>query len=114
MHLPRISHTATLLQDGRLLIAGGRGEKVTASAELYEPKTKKFVQTGNMMMARYKHTAGLLADGRVVIAGGSDERDWDGTLRTAEIYDPHAGTFTAASSMAAARFQYLTFSAVSG
>jgi Galactose oxidase, central domain len=66
MHLPRISHTATLLQDGRLLIAGGRGEKVTASAELYEPKTKKFVQTGNMMMARYKHTAGLLADGRVV------------------------------------------------
>src|SRR3974390_2437710 len=42
MHSGRISHTATLLNDGRVLIAGGRGDAVTAAAELYDPKTKQF------------------------------------------------------------------------
>ena len=46
--------------DGRVLIAGGRGDAVTATAELYDPKTKQFVPTGSMQVARYKHTAGLL------------------------------------------------------
>jgi hypothetical protein len=105
MHLDRISHTATLLQDGRVLITGGRGESVTAAAEIYDPKTKKFAQTGRMLIARYKHTAGLLPDGRVLVAGGSDDRDWKGTLRTAEIYNPQTRMFTAAPEMAAARFK---------
>src|SRR5271166_2269563 len=64
MHSGRISHTATLLNDGRVLIAGGRGDNVTATAELYDPKTKQFVPTGSLLTARYKHTAGLLPDGR--------------------------------------------------
>jgi len=51
MHLERISQTATLLQDGRVLITGGRGESVTAAAEIYDPKTKKFAQTGRMLIA---------------------------------------------------------------
>jgi hypothetical protein len=87
---PRSCHTATLLQDGRVLIAGGRGDQVTASAEIYDPATGKFSLTGDMITARYKHTAGLLPDGRVLIAGGSDERDWHGAMASAEIYDPHA------------------------
>ena len=86
-----------MLHDGRVLIAGGRGDTVTATAELYDPKTKQFVPTGNMQVARYKHTAGLLPDGRVLIAGGSDERDWNGALSSAEIYDPRTGRFTASS-----------------
>ncbi len=57
------------------------------------------------MTARYKHTAGLLADGRVLIAGGSDERDWQGNLNSAEVYDPKTGKFVATSSMNDSRFK---------
>src|SRR5262249_12578532 len=88
MHEAPISHTATLLRDGRVLIAGGRGESVTAGAELYDPASRQFSLTANMLAARYKHTAGLLPDGRVLIAGGSDDRDWHGSMNSAEIYDP--------------------------
>jgi hypothetical protein len=105
MHYGRISHTATLLNDGRVLIAGGRGEGLTASAELYDPKTKQFIPTGSLLTARYKHTAGLLPDGRVLIAGGSDERDWLGSMSSAEIYDPHTGKFTATSPLNDGRFK---------
>jgi hypothetical protein len=105
MHYARIAQTATLLGDGRVLIAGGRGDAVTAAAELYDPKTKQFVPTGSLHVARYKHTAGLLPDGRVLIAGGSDERDWNGALSSAEIYDPHTGRFTAAASLNDSRFK---------
>jgi len=105
MHQARVSHTATLLTDGRVLVVGGHGEGLNASAEIYDPKTGKFSQTGNLITARYKHTAGVLADGRVLIAGGSDERDWNGNLNSAEIYDPHTGKFTAASPMNDSRFK---------
>jgi len=105
MREARVSHTATLLNDGRVLIVGGRGDKVTASAELFDPQTKQFTLSGNLATARYKHTAGLLPDGRVLIAGGSDERDWQGTLSSAEIYDPHTGKFAPASSLHDSRFK---------
>lgn len=105
MHNARIAHTATLLRDGRVLIAGGRGDSVTATVELYDPKTRQFVPTGSMLIARYKQTAGLLPDGRVLIAGGSDERDWHGTLSSAEIYDPRTGRFTATASLNDSRFK---------
>ena len=61
--------------------------------------------TGSLLVTRYKHTAGLLPDGRVLIAGGSDERDWHGTLSSAEIYDPRSGRFGAAESLHDARFK---------
>src|SRR5271165_502668 len=105
MHRARLSHTATLLSDGKVLIAGGRGSEVEASAELYDPKTGAFTETGRMLTARYKHTAGLLPDGRVLLAGGSDDRDWHGTLASAEIYDPQRGTFAATAPLNRARFQ---------
>ena len=105
MHAARISHTATLLRDGRVLVVGGRGETVTAVADLYDPARKWFTQTGNLITARYKHTAGLLPDGRVLIAGGSDDRDWSGALSSAEIYDPRTGKFSATSSLNDSRFK---------
>ena len=105
MHYARISHTATLMPDGRVLIAGGRGASVTATAELYDPKTKQLLPTGSLHVARYKHTAGLLSDGRVLIAGGSDERDWHGTLNSAEVYDRRTGQFTAAANLHESRFK---------
>ena len=105
MHFARVSHTSTLLSDGRVLIAGGRGDQVNAIAEIYDPKTGLFTETGSLLTARYKHTAGLLPDGRVLIAGGSDERDWHGTMSSAEIYDPRTGKFTATSPMNDSRFK---------
>lgn len=105
MHVSRLAGSATVLKDGRVLFAGGGGDRVTASAEIYDPKTRRFQLTGNMVVSRYKHTAGLLPDGRVLIAGGSDDRDWNGTMRDAEIYDPSRGTFEATAPLAAARFK---------
>lgn len=105
MHHARISHTATVLNDGRILIAGGRGDTVVAGAELYDPKTRRFAETGSMLTARYKHTAGLLPDGRVLIAGGSDDRDWSGSMNSAEVYDPRTGKFSATSPLNDRRFK---------
>ena len=105
MHHARISHTATLLNDGRVLMVGGYADGVSSSAEMYDPKSAKFTETGSLSGARCKHTAGLLPDGRVLIAGGSDSRGWTGNLGSAEIYDPHTGKFTAASPMNDSRFK---------
>lgn len=87
MHQARVSHTATVLNDGRVLVAGGYAGDVLATAELYDPNAGTFTETGGISVARCKHTAGLLPDGRVLIAGGSDSRGWNGNLNSAEIYD---------------------------
>ena len=105
MHFARVSHTATLLADGRVLIVGGRGDKVNATAEIFDPHTSRFTTTGSLITPRYKHTAGLLPDGRVLIAGGSDERDWTGNLSSAEIFDSKTGKFTSASPLNESRFK---------
>lgn len=105
LHRPRSGQTATLLKDGRVLIAGGGGGGLISTAELYDPKTGTFTETGSLNTPRHKHTAGLLADGRVLIAGGSDARDWHGTMNSAEIYDPHTGKFTATSPLNDSRFK---------
>ena len=105
MHHARVGHTATLLNDGKVLVAGGVGESLTASAELYDPQVGTFTETGSLITAREKHTAGLLPDGRVLIAGGSDERGWTGNLSSAEVYDPATGKFAQTSAMNDSRFK---------
>jgi len=85
-------HTATLLQDGKVLVAGGRANTgvqsgqslVTAYSELYDPSTGKWSLTGDMTEAREKHTAILLEDGKILIVGGS----------SSEVYDPNSGTWS--------------------
>lgn len=103
MNTRRAGHTATLLTNGRVLITGGsvieNWETGSSSAEIYDAETGRFISTGNMTMPRSGHRATLLADGRVLITGGLGTDADSPWLRSAEIYDPANGTFTATGSM---------------
>ena len=97
----RAAHTATLLPDGKVLIAGGfdDDERTLASAEVFDPNQKTFAPTQDMNVTRAGHTATLLPNGKVLIAGG-----YNGNyLASAELYDPADRTFTPTNTMVAAR-----------
>jgi hypothetical protein len=90
----RSGHTATLLQNGKVLVAGGFSAGTLGSAELYDQAAGTWSPTGSLKVARYWHTATLLQDGRVLVAGGSNDGDLDYTLSDAELYDPVTGTWS--------------------
>ena len=96
----RFGHTATLLLNGKVLIAGGMA--AGATAELYDPATRTFTKTGDMTASRARHTATLLADGRVLIVGG------DSAGNTAELYDPSTSAFTRTGDLVVPRMAFST------
>jgi hypothetical protein len=104
----RRSHTATLLPNGTVLIAGGftQGTTVTDRVELYDPATETFTTlTGRMTQPRANFTATLLQSGKVLFAGGWYEvsaGNLNSTL-TAEVYDPVAATSHAVGNLHEAR-----------
>jgi deoxycytidylate deaminase len=102
MNVERYRGTATLLQDGRVLIAGGQTlASTTNTAELFDASTTTFsFAPGTMTSPRDSHTATLLANGKVLIAGGSDGSQ---VVATAELFDPSTGTFTATGNMTVPR-----------
>jgi len=112
---PRFDHSVTLLQDGRVLVAGGSpllvdgNADALASAELYDPATGFWTPTGDMTAPRVAHVAVLLRDGRVLVAGGGTGLRLQGSgfsevqlTATAELYDPATGTWERTGDMAAA------------
>jgi len=105
MTAARQGHTATMLPDGTVLIAGGsenigfRSE--LASAEIYDPTSGSFRATGSMMTPREGHTATLLRNGKVLVAGGS--ANGTTTTASAEVYDYKTGRFTAIAPMGVPR-----------
>jgi hypothetical protein len=112
MNDARGAHTATLLPNGKVLVAGGIWDVdnpyFTAytqfTAELYDPVSGTWMLTNSMTTARCSHTATLLPSGKVLVAGGVN---YNGTtinnLSSAELFDPAAGTWTATTAMTTAR-----------
>jgi Protein of unknown function (DUF3179)/Kelch motif/Galactose oxidase, central domain len=90
---PREGNSATLLKDGRVLVAGGDNGRapMVAQAEIYDPAKHSFTTTGDMKKPRGGHVATLLSDGRVLMTGGMDDL---AVISAAEIYDPATGQFT--------------------
>lgn len=110
---PRFGHTATRLNDGRVLVAGGnktlpgldRPPDSVSSAELYDPLTNTWSSAGNMSTPRSFQTATLLADGRVLVVGGIDSTNVDAgqVLPSAELFDPATNSWTVAAPLPSAR-----------
>jgi N-acetylneuraminic acid mutarotase len=105
----REEHTATLLKTGTVLVTGGtdgRG-KALASAELYDPKSNRWMSAGTMASTRLGHTATLLPNGKVLVAGGLDESFPSSSMPdSTELYDPNTNTWSAAASMNTARVRH--------
>ncbi len=112
----RYGHTATLLLNGKVLIVGGgkplylaneiddRDAESSTSAQLYDPVSKTFSDTGSMKYVRSYHTATMLNNGMVLIAGGrKGQAEKSSSHVTTEIYDPALGIFTNSAKMNIAR-----------
>jgi hypothetical protein len=109
MHVARIDHTATLLSNGEVLVAGGNNntDGYLSSAELYHPSSGKWTLTGSMTAPRDGHDAVLLQNGEVLVAGGIDaSTNGCTTLATAELYNPSTGTWTGTGSMNVGRYSF--------
>jgi len=97
LNLARAYHTATLLQDGTVLVAGGLDASFTAltSSEIYDPATGIWTTSSAVMHdGRQRFTATLLPSGKVLAAGGGNSAETPSVLLSAEIYDPVAKTWT--------------------
>ena len=99
MALPRLLHTATLLEDGRVLVAGG----FNTTSEVYDPETRTWSATGNTLGSHRGHTATRLQDGRVLIAGGGV---CPITSATAEVYVPALGKWKPAGILNTQRYHH--------
>ncbi|CAF5023551.1 unnamed protein product, partial [Rotaria sp. Silwood1] len=107
----RYDHTASVLVNGKVLVAGGHGTDGYSyrgylnSTEIYDPETGIWTKTGNMTMGRVGHTASVLTNGKVLVSGGFgyDGYSYRGYLNSTEIYDPKTGTWTKTGNMTIGR-----------
>ncbi len=106
MRAARMSTTATLLPNGKVLIAGGQtaANDALSSSELYDPIAKTFSLTGKLITARSGHTATLLGSGLVLMAGGENVNGV--SIAKSELYNPATAAFAATANMPATRQEH--------
>jgi len=106
MASPREAHTATLLGNGKVLVAGGRDDTDSglASAELYDPASGTWSPAASMALPRRYFTATLLGNGQVLIAGGYN--DSFAVYRQTQVYNPANDEWSPTSYMASQRFNH--------
>src|SRR4030095_9766873 len=88
LNIERRGHTATLLEDGKVLIVGGDNQNgLVSQAEIFDPASLTSSVLSNSPSPRTDHTATLLADGQVIIIGGVDGNGW---LNSTEVFSPYS------------------------
>ncbi|WP_369230794.1 Kelch repeat-containing protein [Streptomyces sp. R21] len=115
MQQPRLLHSLTKLEDGKVLAVGGMVQTDSlpftylATAELYDPARKTWTPAGKLATPRALHTATLLPGGKVLVAGGIGDQTPGvrRNLRSAEVYDPDSRTWTVAEPMTDARSDHI-------
>ena len=107
MRAARMATTATVLINGKALIAGGQtaASDALGSSELYNPATGTFVLTGRLITPRSGHTATLLKSGMVLMAGGENVNGV--SISKAELYNPATGTYAATGNMPSSRQEHV-------
>lgn len=106
----RWGHSATLLTNGKVLIAGGTNQSdAQDSAELFDSDTNTFTPVSTMNSPRMHHTATALLDGRVLLAGGWSSYLPITPLASAELFDPETNTFTAVGNMNIPRWDHRAY-----
>ena len=108
MDTARYGQTATLLDNGSVLVAGGLDANYAdlASAEIYEPSTRTWSPAADMGTGRDGHTASRLGDGRVMVAGGTHGSTVLTVLGSVEVYDPTTGAWSTGTPMNTARYSH--------
>src|SRR2546428_8382759 len=114
MSFARSDATATALQDGRVLVAGGRPNAALATSQFFNPTTSTWVTGPALAHGRFGHSAVALKDGRVLVVGGADRQDPVRLLNSAELFDPAVGRWLTAGSIGASRVQFTLIALADG
>jgi uncharacterized repeat protein (TIGR01451 family) len=105
----RQNHTATLMQDGRVLIAGGDTwravPQISETAEVYDPVAEKFSEVGNMNAIRIFHSVTSLPDGTVLVVGGAPDYYAD-PMKSVDLFDPAKNVFVPTNGLVTARCKH--------
>ncbi|WP_246846761.1 Kelch repeat-containing protein [Leptospira barantonii] len=97
----RSDFSMDLLNDGRVLIAGGRSDSILKSAELFDPNNLTILPVGNLNFNRCLHTSTKLNNGKILMIGGLD--NGQATVATTELFDPNTLTFTTSGNLSVSR-----------